>query len=128
MRGSAISKIWSSAAIIAVFAILGIASSCSKSDTTNNNGNGGGKGGPGENEVWIQNFAFNPATITVPVNTTVKWTNKDGVTHTVTSDAGIFNSGNLGANATFSYKFTAPGSYPYKCTIHTYMTGTVIVN
>ncbi len=78
-------------------------------------------------DVNIQNFAFSPASLTVPVNTTVTWTNKDASMHTVTSDTGLFNSTDLATNATFSFKFTTAGTYTYHCAIHTYMTGTIIV-
>ena len=48
--------------------------------------------------------------------------------HTVTSDeAGIFDSGPLGGEATFSFTFLDPGTYAYHCSIHTSMTGTVQV-
>ncbi len=79
------------------------------------------------NEVYIQGFAFNPKTLTVPVNTTVKWTNQDATLHTVTSDTQLFDSGNLANGAWFSYMFTTPGTYTYHCSFHTYMTGTIVV-
>ncbi len=79
------------------------------------------------NSVDLASFAFSPGTITVKVGTTVTWTNKDGTTHTVTSDTGAFDSGNLAANGKYSYTFSAAGTYPYHCTIHPYMKGTVIV-
>lgn len=84
-------------------------------------------GNPGSNEVWIQNMAFNPTSITVPVNTTIKWTNKDNTAHTVTSTTGAFDSGTVGSGSTYSHQFTATGTYPYKCTIHSNMNGTVVV-
>lgn len=84
--------------------------------------------GPGPNEVWITNYAYNPSSITISVNTTVTWTNKDQVDHTVTSNSGLFNSGQISTGGTFSYKFTTTGSYPYTCSDHTYMTGTVVVH
>ncbi|MDO8491761.1 MAG: cupredoxin family copper-binding protein, partial [Dehalococcoidia bacterium] len=71
--------------------------------------------------------AFSPASISVPVGTTVTWTNKDSVAHTVTSDSGVFNSGNLSTNKTFSYTFATAGTFPYHCSLHTYMKGTVTV-
>jgi plastocyanin len=98
-------------------AILLISGSCSKSSDT-----------PGPNQVFIQGNAFSPATITVSVNTTITWTNKDGVAHTVTSTTGLFDSGSFNMNGTYSRQFTTAGSFPYKCTIHPFMTGTVIVN
>jgi len=87
-------------------------------------------GSPGADEVWMQNTAFNPATITVAVNTTITWTNKDVMNHTVNSDTGsVLNSnGNINGGGTFSHKFTAAGTFPYHCNIHTGMKGTVIVN
>jgi plastocyanin len=81
----------------------------------------------GAYEVWIQNIAFNPIGLTVPVNTIVKWTNKDGITHTVTSATALFDSGNIGSGGTFSYQFTSKGTFAYKCKIHTGMNATVIV-
>jgi plastocyanin len=84
---------------------------------------------PGLNEVFIQNSAFNPSTITVAANTTITWTNKDGMSHTVTSKTGSeLNSGNIAADGTWSHTFTAAGTYQYYCTIHTSMNGTVKVN
>lgn len=83
---------------------------------------------PTANEVFIQNMAFSPSTLTVKAGTTVKWTNKDGIAHTVTSDTGIFNSGNLNSNLTFSYMFMTTGTFSYHCSIHPSMTAKVIVN
>jgi plastocyanin len=71
---------------------------------------------------------YSPRTITVVigVNNTVIWTNNDQTTHTVT-DKGVFDSGLLNPGQTFTYTFTTPGTYNYYCTIHAWMTGTVIV-
>ena len=78
-------------------------------------------------EVEISGFAFVPATITIPVGTTVTWFNKDSVAHTVSSREGVFDSGNLSGGATFSYTFDQNGSFEYYCKIHPYMNGEVIV-
>jgi len=104
--------------------ILIVSNSCSKSST---DPTGGGTDQPGANEVWMQGMAFNPLTITVPVGTTVKWTNKDSFTHNVTSATAVFSSGAMGGGATFSFQFTTAGTYPYTCTLHPGMAGTVIV-
>ncbi len=82
---------------------------------------------PGTNQVYIQNMSFTPATITVTTNTTVTWTNQDNMTHTVTSDANQFNSGDINPGGAYSKEFTVPGSYAYHCAIHPSMTGTVVV-
>ena len=82
---------------------------------------------PAANEIKIQAFAFVPQTLTVPVNSTIKWKNMDAVTHTVTSDNAAWDSGNIPAGGTFKFTFTTAGTFPYHCTIHPGMTGTIIV-
>ena len=77
--------------------------------------------------VSIQGFAFNPTPLTIMVGDTVIWTNLDNTTHTTTSDTGVWNSGNLVKNATFSFTFTQAGIYPYHCNIHLTMKATIIV-
>ncbi|MEV7780860.1 cupredoxin family copper-binding protein [Kitasatospora sp. NPDC088351] len=82
------------------------------------------------NAVTIKNFAFSPATLTVKAGTTVTWTNTDSDAHTVTSkqgSGGPLQSAALATNDTYSYTFTAPGTYAYYCTIHPFMTATVEV-
>jgi plastocyanin len=54
--------------------------------------------------------------------------NNDGMTHTVTSNTTLFNSGNLAAGLTFKYTFTTAGTYAYHCIIHPTMTGVIVVN
>jgi plastocyanin len=77
--------------------------------------------------VDIQEFAFVPQTITIPVGTAVRWTNKDAATHTVTSLTGAFNSGSLAQGQSFVFTFTTPGVYNYRCNPHPFMTGKVVV-
>ncbi len=93
-----------------------------------------GSGGPGPDQVFLQNTAFDPATRTVPVGTTVTWMNQDGFAHTVTYSSGAgssFNSGSVPAGGTFTHQFTVAGTVEYYCTIHgtptTGMHATVIV-
>lgn len=82
---------------------------------------------PSANIVTIQSMAFNPQTLTVPVNTTVKWKNLDGKAHTVTSNNASWDSGIVPAGSSFIFTFTATGTFNYYCTIHPSMTGTIIV-
>jgi plastocyanin len=82
------------------------------------------------NAVTIRNFAFSPPTLTVKAGTKVTWTNTDPDAHTVTSkqgSGGPLQSAALATNDTYSYTFDKPGSYPYFCTIHPFMTATVEV-
>ena len=78
-------------------------------------------------EVTIDNFSFRPQTLTVAVGTTVTWTNRDDIPHTVVSDDGVFKSKARDTDEKFSYTFAKAGTYPYYCTIHPKMTGKVVV-
>lgn len=75
----------------------------------------------------IADFAFRPASITVPPGTTLVWQNTGVAPHTVTSRAGQFDSRIIPSGGTYSHKFATPGTYQYLCTIHPDMTGTVLV-
>ena len=89
---------------------------------------------PGAMIVNIQNFAFNPASITVPKGTTVTWVNQDTTNHEIVNDAqgsiaqgALFTSNSLSKGASYSFKFENPGTYPYHCSIHPSMKATVTV-
>ena len=71
--------------------------------------------------------AFNPSPLMVGVGTTVRWTNNDTIAHDATSNTNVWASGNLAPGARFDFTFQSAGTYPYHCTIHPGMTGTVIV-
>lgn len=106
------------AGFVLLFSVLIITNSCTKTSD-----------GPGANEVFMQGMAFTPSVITVSAGTTITWTNNDGVIHNVTSNtAGLFSSGSLSPNGTYSHLFSTAGTFPYKCTIHPSMTGSVVVN
>jgi plastocyanin len=74
---------------------------------------------------------YHPVVVHVQVGDTVTWTNDDRgllqTNHTVTADDGSFDSGAIRERTSFSYVFTAPGSFDYHCTIHAGMSGTVVV-
>ncbi len=83
---------------------------------------------PSPVQVSIQDFVFTPGTILIPAGTTVRWTNNDSVSHTVTSRSGLFDSGSLASDEVFEYRFDVPGTYSYFCSIHPSMQdGTIIV-
>ncbi len=76
---------------------------------------------------------YSPSKLTTLVGSNVTWLNDGGVIHTVTSGNllegpdGIFDSGIIMSGDTFSHTFSEAGHYQYYCTIHPWMTGTVIV-
>ena len=77
--------------------------------------------------VSISGYSFLPKTLNVSTGATVTWKDNEAVIHTVTSDTGLFNSGDLTLGKTFSHTFSTAGTYTYHCIHHTYMTGTIIV-
>nr|WP_231514521.1 cupredoxin family copper-binding protein [Mycobacterium sp. URHB0044] len=81
----------------------------------------------GPNAVDITNFAFAPATLSIPIGATVTWTNGDEEPHTVVADDGSFHSPGMGTGGTYSFTFTNAGSFDYVCSIHPFMHGTVVV-
>jgi len=78
-------------------------------------------------EVKVDNFSFGPATLTVAVGTTVTWTNRDDIPHTIVSTDKAFKSKVLDTDEKFSFTFSKAGTYPYFCSIHPKMTGSVVV-
>lgn len=87
-------------------------------------------------DVRIEDFLFIPETVTINVGDTVRWTNRDFIIHTSTSQtapgslvpSGLFNSGDLEFDQQYSFTFTAPGTISYYCLPHgSSMQATVIV-
>ena len=84
------------------------------------------------------NCGFNPGTINIKLgtNATLTWTNTGTIPHTVTSNSTAngslpsFDSGPNGMShgATYTFTFTAAGTYHYYCSFHAWMKGTVVVS
>jgi plastocyanin len=80
--------------------------------------------------VTIMNFSFQPTPLTIPVGTTVVWTNHDMAPHTASSDPGsafTFDTGMLQPGQSGSVTFMTAGSFPYHCNVHPNMHGMVVV-
>jgi plastocyanin len=104
-------------------------------------------GGPGTTaltaSIGVQDYLFAPSVDSVKVGTTVKWTNGGTLPHTVTSDASIWDSGQLVSpssggvdpyggggmtvGGTYQRSFASPGTYTYHCANHPGMMGTIVV-
>ena len=112
-----------SIALFIAVAVQGIVGAGAKSSAV------GAQQKPQNVEVKIDNFSFGPAALTVSVNNTVTWTNRDDIPHTVVSadDLKAFKSKVLDTDEKFSFTFTKAGTYPYFCSIHPKMTGKVVV-
>jgi plastocyanin len=82
---------------------------------------------PEPTRITMKEFMFSPVPLKVRVGSTVTWTNLDDEPHTAVSDTGLFRSGALDTNDSFSFKFDKPGTYHFTCSIHPRMIGTIIV-
>ena len=78
-------------------------------------------------KVTIANFTFDPPTLTVPVGTTVTWTNEDDIPHVVAEKNVSFRSKALDTGDAYSHTFTTAGTVEYFCAIHPHMTGKIVV-
>ena len=83
--------------------------------------------GPPTAEVKIDNFSYQPATLTVKAGTQVTWTNHDDMPHTVTSQVQSFKSKALDTDEKFTFTPSKSGTYTYFCSIHPKMTGKLVV-
>lgn len=80
-------------------------------------------------DITIRNFSFSPGAVKVHPGQRVKVTNGDTVAHTVTSLTGKFDTGDVSPGRTVTLVAPRkPGRYPYRCTIHQYMTGMLVVS
>ncbi|WP_234314561.1 cupredoxin domain-containing protein [Streptomyces sp. NRRL F-5135] len=82
----------------------------------------------GRARITIKDFTYRPARLTVTPGTRITVTNKDAVAHTVTATGKGFDTGTVGPGKTAA--FTAPGTagaYPYLCTVHPFMKGSLTV-
>ncbi|MDQ3065149.1 MAG: plastocyanin/azurin family copper-binding protein [bacterium] len=85
---------------------------------------------PEENEIIIQDFAFNPETTTIKKGTTLTWTNQDSARHDIMPDnpSNDFKASELlGKGESYSFTFNTVGSFSYFCSPHPYMKATVVV-
>jgi plastocyanin len=114
--------------VLAVLALVG-AGCYNQAANTNSSGstNSVGSTPVATNSVVMQNISFSPRDITITQGTTVTWTNNDTITHNVIGSNGGPSSGSIAPGGTYSYTFNTVGTFPYACTFHPVMTGTVTV-
>jgi plastocyanin len=82
---------------------------------------------PDPNRILVKDFMFMPNTLSVKAGSTVTWANMDDEPHAVVSNTGLFRSGAMDTNESFSFKFDTPGTYHFTCSIHPRMVGTIVV-
>jgi plastocyanin len=78
--------------------------------------------------VSVRDNVFSPQTISIRRGDKIKWSNTGHRAHTTTSASQLWDN-TMAPGETFTYRFTSPGTFRYRCTIptHTGMTGTVTV-
>jgi plastocyanin len=77
--------------------------------------------------VEMRQMAFAPQRLEVTAGTTVEWTNRDQVEHSVTADDGSWDSGPIAPGATWRRTFDTPGTYAFHCTPHPFMKAEIVV-
>jgi plastocyanin len=112
--------------VVGISLIVLMAAACSSSSTMV--ANSCGSSGAAANVNATDSKVFSPSSATITHGQSVCWQNNGSLSHTVTSnDATSFNS-NLPSGQIFVHTFPTAGSFPYHCTIHASMTGTITVN
>jgi plastocyanin len=82
---------------------------------------------PSHHTVVMVGLEYKPATLRVRAGDTITWVNKDMFPHTATSGSGVFDSGQIGVDGSWHFTVERAGEYPYLCTYHPTMKGTLIV-
>jgi plastocyanin len=80
-----------------------------------------------DTKVTIANFTFDPPTLSVPVGSTVTWTNEDDIPHVVAEKDGAFRSRALDTGDAYTQKFMTVGTVEYYCAIHPHMIAKIVV-
>ena len=132
---------------LAVLLLTGYFFGCKKQENnytppTTSSGGGGGTGGGGGGygggqdtgntsipvtQIYIFNYHYSPTNTSVVKGSSVSWTNRDSISHTVTSRDGVFESGDIGPGKNYFLTFTKEGYYSYYCKYHK-EGGTIIVH
>jgi plastocyanin len=75
----------------------------------------------------MRNVNYMQTRMEITAGTTIEWTNRDPLAHTVTAVDRSFNSGLIQPGKTFRHTFTKPGTYAFFCMPHPFMKGTIVV-
>lgn len=119
-RGRARSRIWAAAlALLALSAVTFAAGGGSASAT------GAATASRAKARVGIRGFAYRPATIRVRPGTTVVFSNSSREAHTATGRA--FDTGRIRPGRAAAVRFARRGTFPYRCTLHPFMRGKIVV-
>lgn len=112
---------------LALFVAMGVAFGNSQNNVAANTGQADVVIASGSAYITNDRF-YLPSIIEVRAGQSVTWKNLDTAPHTITSDSGLFQSGNIGDGATYTFTFAQPGTYHYICDYHPWMVGTIVVS
>lgn len=107
--------------ISAIVAVTILIASCYKSKSSYNSA-------PGNSKITITSSAYSPASLTVTSGSTVTWTNSDSAVHTVTTEDGSINSGDIAPGSSYSKTFMTTGTFDYHDAHNTTMVGVLVVS
>jgi plastocyanin len=83
--------------------------------------------GSAEQTIVIENFAFAPGNLQVPIGAKVTWTNRDSAPHSATARDGTWDTGVLANGKSATLVFGSPGTFDYYCTVHPSMKARLVV-
>ena len=98
-----------------------------KDNSTNPNNSQPPPAGSTTTTIALAGNVFTPASPTIAKHTTITWYNNSGVTHTSTSNTGIWDTGDIDAGNSKTTTFDSTGTFPYYCKYHPMMVGTITV-
>lgn len=118
---------WTSVALGFLLVALVVVVGCSGSNAGSGTTTTSGSAGEGSHVVKMIDISYQPQTLTIKAGDTVTWVNEDSVSHNAVADDGSWRTDVFGKGGSGSVTFDTPGTYPYACTLHAAMKGTIIV-
>ncbi|MHB9149559.1 MAG: cupredoxin domain-containing protein [Thermoleophilia bacterium] len=109
--------------LVAVVVLVGCSSSSSDPGATTTVQSSG----DGSLVVKMMDASFEPETLTVKAGDTVRWVNEDSASHNAVAEDDSWGTDLFGEGGSGSVTFDAPGVYPFVCTAHAGMKGTIVV-
>lgn len=125
LRGPA--DVWAAMVLVFLMVAVVVVVGCSGSSTGSGATTTAVSSGEGANVVKMVDMSYEPQTLTVKAGDTVTWVNEDSVSHNAVADDESWATDMFGEGGSDSVAFDMPGTYPYVCTAHAAMVGTIVV-
>lgn len=118
---------WTAVALGFLLVALVVLVGCSGSDAGSGATTTSESADAGSDVVSMIDISYQPQTLTIKAGDTVTWVNEDSVSHNAVAEDGSWRTDVFGKGGSGPVTFDAPGTYPYVCTLHAAMKGTIIV-